>query len=445
VRDQSGFLRIPNVTIALLRVYCRITLRQLLLACGEVFERFGQEALQADAVARETIPERPEEMIISSDRVLTTHVGSLPRNDELSELLIRREEGEAVDERRLAEAMDRGVRHVVEKQVAAGIDVGNDGEQQRVGFQTYVAQRMSGFAGESKRRRGRDFEEFPELIEVLNQRFPKRSRMQNAPEARSEVKYLGAAVIGEETERLKRAVTATGGFSECFMTAPSPGIISSTMLNAWYDSHQSYLNALAREMSKEYRAIHEAGFLVQIDSPDLAMDRSMFYRDLSDSEFVSAIEGHVAAINKAIEGIPRDRVRLHCCWGNWDGPHVFDVALDLILPVLYQANVGALSIEFANPRHQHEYAALRRRRLPDHMVLIPGCVETTSNIVEHPEVVARRIEEAVAAVGDRERVIAAADCGFGTFTRREWVIEPAVWLKLKSLREGADIASKRLF
>jgi 5-methyltetrahydropteroyltriglutamate--homocysteine methyltransferase len=198
-------------------------------------------------------------------------------------------------------------------------------------------------------------------------------------------------------------------------------------------------------MRKEYLAIHEAGFLLQIDSPDLAMDRAMFYRELSDSQFAAAIEKHVAAINKAIEGIPRDRVRLHCCWGNWDGPHVFDVPLDVILPVLYQARVGALSIEFANPRHQHEYEALRRQRLPDEMVLLPGCVETTSNIIEHPEVVARRIQEAVAAVGDRERVIASADCGFGTFTRREWVIAPAVWLKLKSLREGADLASDRLW
>ena len=384
-------------------------------------------------------------MITSRDRILATHVGSLPRNNELSDLLIRREEGESVDTKRLAQSMDQAVAHVVGKQAAAGIDIGNDGEQQRVGFQTYVAQRMSGFAGESKRRRARDYEEFPELTEVLMQRFPKRSRMQNAPEARSDLRYLGTAAIHEETERLKRTVKAAGVFRECFMTAPSPGIISSTMLNAWYDSQESYLNALAREMSNEYRAIHDAGFLVQIDAPDLAMDRSMFFRDLSDSQFVSAIEMNIAALNKGIEGIPRDRVRLHCCWGNWDGPHVFDVPLDLILPVLYQANVGALSIEFANPRHQHEYAALRRHPLPAGMVLIPGCVETTSNIVEHPELVARRIEEAVAAVGDRERVIAGADCGFGTFTRREWVIEPAVWLKLKALRDGADIASARLW
>jgi len=384
-------------------------------------------------------------MITSRDRILVTHVGSLPRNDELSDLLLRREEGQAIDKSQLADAMDRGVRHVVEKQAAAGIDIGNDGEQQRVGFQTYVAQRMSGFAGESKRRRGRDYEEFPELVEVLKHRFPKRSKMQNAPEAQRELRYLGSDAIKEETDRLKQTVKAAGVFSECFMTAPSPGIISSTMLNAYYDSQESYLHALAREMSKEYQAIHQAGFLVQIDAPDLAMDRAMFFRDLSDSEFVSAVEMNVAALNKGIEGIPRDRVRLHCCWGNWDGPHVFDVALDLILPVLYQANVGALSIEFANPRHQHEYAAIRRHPLPDHMVLIPGCVETTSNIVEHPEVVARRIEEAVTAVGDRERVIASADCGFGTFTGREWVIEPAVWLKLQSLRDGAAIASARLW
>jgi 5-methyltetrahydropteroyltriglutamate--homocysteine methyltransferase len=384
-------------------------------------------------------------MITSRDRILVTHVGSLPRNAELSELLVRREEGQPIDKAALAQAMDRSVRQVVEKQAASGVDIGNDGEQQRVGFQTYVAQRMSGFAGESKRRRARDYEEFPELIDVLMHRFPKRSRMQNAPEAQNELHYLGTTAISEELDRLKRAVKETDAFRECFMTVPSPGIISSTMLNAYYDSREAYLNALAREMSREYQAIHKAGFLVQIDAPDLAMDRSMFFRDLSDSEFVSGIEMNIAALNKGIEGIPRDRVRLHCCWGNWDGPHVFDVALDLILPVLYQANVGALSIEFANPRHQHEYAALRRHRLPEHMVLIPGCVETTSNIVEHPEVVARRIEDAVAAVGDRERVIAGADCGFGTFTGREWVIEPAVWLKLKSLRQGAELASRRLW
>ena len=383
-------------------------------------------------------------MILSKERILTTHVGSLPRNETLSDLLVRREDGEAIDKDQLAREMDLAVHRVVDKQAAAGIDIANDGEQQRVGFQTYVPQRMSGFAGESKRRRGRDFEEFPELVALLMQRFPHRSRMQNAPEAQAELHYLETAPIELELARLRRAAEAAN-FAECFMTAPSPGIISSTMLNAFYPSQEAYLAANAREMHNEYLAIHQAGFLLQIDSPDLAMDRSMFYRDLSDSDFVKAAEMHVAAINQGIDGIPPDSVRLHCCWGNWDGPHIHDVPLELILPVLYQAKVGALSIEFANPRHQHEYQALRRHPLPDHMVLIPGTIDTTTNIVEHPQVVARRIQEAVAVVGDRERVIASADCGFGTFTGREWVIEPAVWLKLKSLREGADIASAQLW
>jgi 5-methyltetrahydropteroyltriglutamate--homocysteine methyltransferase len=391
-------------------------------------------------------------MITSRERILTTHVGSLPRNEDLSELLILREEGAEVDLRQMATEMDRAVRHVVEKQAAAGIDIGNDGEQQRVGFQTYIPQRMSGYAGGSKRRRGRDFETFPELVEALMQRFPKRSRMQNAPEAQGELRYLDPAPLEKEIERLKDAVAEagrlpqnSGAFAECFMTAPSPGIISTTMLNAWYDSHEAYLAALAREMRHEYMTIHRAGLLLQVDAPDLAMDRTMFYRDLSDRDFVKACERHVEAINQAIEGIPPEGVRLHCCWGNWDGPHIFDVPLELILPVLYQARVGALSIEMANPRHQHEIEVFRRLPLPSDKVLIPGVVDSTTNIVEHPQVVARRIQEAVAAVGDRERVIASTDCGFGTFTKREWVIEPAVWLKLRSVREGADIASARLW
>jgi len=384
-------------------------------------------------------------MMLSRDRILTTHVGSLPRNETLSDLLVRREEGETIDPATLAQEMDRAVEHVVRKQAEAGIDIANDGEQQRVGFQTYIPHRMSGFGGQSKRRRGLDYEEFPELVETLFRRFPRRSRMQNAPEAQGEVRYLDTAAIRQETDRIVRTVNAVGGFAECFMTAPSPGIISTTMLNAHYDSHDSYLAALAREMRHEYQAIHQVGLLLQIDAPDLAMDRTMFYRDLSDADFVTRCERHVAAINQATEGIPRDRIRLHCCFGNWDGPHIYDVPLERILPALYQAHVGALSIELANPRHQHEHEAFRHHKLPDHMVLLPGVIDTTTNIVEHPEVVARRLLEAVGAVGDRERVIGSADCGFGTFTNREWVIEPAVWLKLKSLRQGADIATARLW
>ena len=384
-------------------------------------------------------------MMISRDRLLATHVGSLPRNEMLSDLLVRREEGEEVDKQRLSHEMDRAVQHVVERQAEAGIDVGNDGEQQRVGFQTYVPQRISGFGGESKRRRGRDYEEFPQLIEVLARRFPKRSRMQNAPEAQRELHYGDTSPIVHEIERLQRSVKSVGAFTECFMTAPSPGIISTTMLNAYYDSREAYLAALAREMRKEYLAIYQAGLILQIDSPDLAMDRSMFYRDLTDTQFVAAAEMHVAALNKAIEGIPRDRVRLHCCWGNWDGPHIYDVPLERILPVLYQANVGGLSIEFANPRHQHEYQALGRNPIPDHMVLLPGVIDTTTNIVEHPEVVARRLQDAVAIVGDRERVIASTDCGFSQGWQMIRVHPEVQWAKLSALVEGAALASKELW
>lgn len=384
-------------------------------------------------------------MKTSRDRILVTHVGSLPRNDKLSDMLVRQEAGEAFDANEMAAEMDMAVRHVVTKQAEAGIDIGNDGEQQRVGFQTYVPQRMSGFAGISKRRRGREFEEFPEMMNYLKHRFPHVSKQQNAPEAQNEVRYLDIKPLRGEIARFKRVAAEDNAFAGLFMTAPSPGIISSTMLNAHYDSHDAYLDALAREMRNEYQEIHKQGLILQIDAPDLAMDRSMFHRDLSDDQFAKQCEKQVAAINKGIEGIPRERVRLHVCYGNWEGPHIHDIALEKILPALYTANVGALSIEFSNPRHAHEYAALRKHPLPAHMRLLPGVIETTSNFVEHPEVVARRIEDAVAAVGDRERVIASTDCGFGTFTNREWVVEPVVWLKLKSLRDGADIASRRLW
>src|SRR6202166_2037820 len=384
-------------------------------------------------------------MIFSRDRILATHVGSLPRNETLSDLLVTQEEGKSYDAKLLADEMDKAVRHVVQKQMEAGIDVGNDGEQRRIGFQTYVPQRMSGFAGVSKRRRGREFEEFPDLVKYLTHRFPHVSKQQNAPEAQSELHYHDTSAIKGEIARFKRVAAEGAAFAEMFMTAPSPGIIASTMLNAYYPSQEAYLAAIAREMKNEYQAIHKAGLILQIDAPDLAMDRTMFYRDQSDAEFAKTCEMHVGMINKGIDGIPRDRVRLHICYGNWEGPHIHDIALDRILPALYQAKVGALSIEFSNPRHAHEYAALRRVPFPNDMILIPGVVETTSNFVEHPEVVARRIEEAVATIGDRERVIASTDCGFGTFTRREWVIEPVVWLKLKAIRQGADIASTRLW
>jgi 5-methyltetrahydropteroyltriglutamate--homocysteine methyltransferase len=379
----------------------------------------------------------------SNDRILTTHVGSLPRNETLTDLLIRREDGEAIDKKLMAAEMDKAVTEVVKKQAECGIDIGNDGEQQRVGFQTYMAQRLTGYGGESKRKIGKDFAEFPELVATFMRRFPKRGKISNAPQAIAEISYPDTSGIKEELARVQKQ--AQGKFIETFMTAPSPGIVSTTLLNGFYDSQESYLNALAREIRKEYLAIIDAGLTLQIDAPDLAMDRVMFYQDETEAGFVKACELHTQAINWAIEGIPREKIRLHVCWGNWEGPHIYDVAMATILPVIYQAKVGALTIEFANPRHQHEYSAFKRHPLPKDLLLIPGVVDSTSNFVEHPEVVAKRIEEAVAAVGDRERVIASTDCGFGTFTGREWVVSSVVWPKLQSLRQGADIASSRLW
>jgi len=231
---------------------------------------------------------------------------------------------------------------------------------------TYVPQRMSGFAGVSKRRRGREFEEFPDLVSYLMRRFPNPPKSQHgAPEAQADLKYRDLKPVSDETAGFNRIADELHAFSERFMTAASPGIISTTMLNAYYESHDAYLDAIAREMKNEYQAIHKAGLVLQIDAPDLAMDRTMMYRDLSDAEFVKRCERHVAAINKGIEGIPRDRVRLHICYGNWEGPHIHDIALEKILPALYQAKVGALSIEFSNPRHAHEYSALKARAVAE--------------------------------------------------------------------------------
>ncbi len=381
-------------------------------------------------------------MLMSTDRILTTHVGSLPRPDVLSDLLIRQEAGDAIDIAELGRQVEAATARVIDRQAEAGIDIGNDGEQSRVGFQTYVPRCLCGFGGESRRPPARDHIEFPSYGRQTAARFPRSGRVTNAPAALSEVRYVDSGPIKEDAARLKRMGSR---FGECFMTAPSPGIVATTMLDQHYDSHEAYLMALASALSHEYRAIHDAGLILQIDSPDLAMERHRFFSDLTEAEFLRHLELHVAAINRGIDGIPRDRIRLHVCWGNNDGPHIHDIAMATILPELYRAEVGALSIEFANPRHQHEYGALLDNPLPAHMVLIPGVVDTTTNIVEHPNVVAQRLEEAVSAVGDRERVIAGTDCGFGTFAGREYVAEEVVWVKLASAAEGARIASRRLW
>ncbi|HYX00442.1 MAG TPA: cobalamin-independent methionine synthase II family protein [Reyranella sp.] len=381
----------------------------------------------------------------SDERILTTHVGSLPRNPVLTDLLIRDEAGEPVDKAELARQSEAAVRHVVTEQAAAGVDVVNDGEQPRVGFQTYVAQRMKGFGGESKRPRSPDYTRFPVWAAQLARRFPRRAKITNAPQAVADVVYEDLTAAKDECRMFRAALDGLGKPPvEAFMTAASPGIIATTLLNAHYDSHEAYVFALARQMRKEYELIAR-DFLLQIDAPDLAMERGVLFQGKSNAEFVKVAEMHVAALNEALADVPRERVRLHCCWGNYEGPHLHDIPMREILPVLYEAKVGGLSIEFANPRHQHEYAALKQARLPDQFVLLPGVIDSLTNFVEHPEVVANRICQAVEAVGDRSRVIASVDCGFGTFAGQEYVAEDVVWQKLKACRDGADIATKRLW
>jgi 5-methyltetrahydropteroyltriglutamate--homocysteine methyltransferase len=382
----------------------------------------------------------------SVDRILITHTGSLPRGQELNDLLIADEAGESVDKAKLTDAIEKRVAYVMEKQRWAGVDIANDGEQGRVGFQTYVPKRMAGFGGESKRPYGQEWVQLPLFAQKFMARLPKTGKVFGCPECIGELSYTDKDAIKTELARFQRSAAAMKPpFPEMFFAEPSPGIIATTMLNAHYSTYEGYLDAIAREMHYEYKAVVDAGLILQIDAPDLAMERVLLFQDKSDAEFVKIIEQHITALNKALQGIPRDRVRLHICWGNWEGPHIFDIGLEPLLQAFYKANVGGLSIEFANARRQHEYAALRKHKFPDNMVLLPGVIDSKINLVEHPEVVAQRIEQAVTAIGDRERVIAGVDCGFGTFAGWEWVAEDVVWLKLKTLREGADIASQRLW
>ena len=382
----------------------------------------------------------------STERILITHVGSLPRNPTLTDLLIEQEQGRVIDEAELERQAESAVQHVVSKQLEAGVDVGNDGEQPRIGFQTYVPQRMRGFGGESKRPTPQDMAEFPDFMAMMQRRNMMRAKVFNAPQAIAAVEYEDLSGVQQECALFLRCTDQQPDkFTERFMTAASPGIIATTMLNAHYDSHERYVMALAEQMKKEYEYIHAQGLLLQLDAPDLAMERTFLFQDLSIAEFQKTIETHIEAVNIATENIPADRIRLHICWGNYDGPHNHDVPLVDILPILYQAQVGALALELANPRHQHEYKALRRYPLPETMLLIPGVIDSTTNYIEHPEIVADRICQVVEVVGERSRVIAGSDCGFGTFAGWEMVPEGVVWAKLQACAEGAQIASKRLW
>lgn len=384
----------------------------------------------------------------STHRLLTTHVGSLPRTRSLIDLLIRQERGEAIDEEEFARQVEAATKSVIDKQLTAGIDIGNDGELSRPSFATYVAQRMTGFGGVGIRPPLRDVVEFPDFAALWQARVAHMgmNAILSTPQAVAAVEYTDLSAAEQECALFSRCTQEhPRQFTERFMTAASPGILATILLNAYYDSHENYVRALAQQMRKEYELIHAKGLLLQIDAPDLACDYAWFFQHLSLAEFQKVVEQNIAAINLATENIPADRIRLHVCWANYEGPHVHDIPLVAILPILYQAKVGALSVELANPRHQHEYKVFDQHPLPDSMLLIPGVIDPKTNYVEHPEVVAERLSNIVDAVGDRSRVIAGVDCGFSTVAGYEMVAESVVWAKLRTLREGADLASARLW
>lgn len=382
----------------------------------------------------------------SETRILTTHVGSLPRDRALADLLIAAEDHRLVDQVQLDRLAEAGVRNVVRQQIASGLDIINDGEQPRVGFQTYVGQRLEGYGGSSQRDPFKDFADHPDFAKIWISRGMVMSKVFDAPSAIADVRYRDLAPAVRECDMLDAALKEYDGrVLEPFMTAASPGIVCTTLRNAYYDSHEAYVRAVARELRKEYELIHSRGYVLQLDCPDLAMEWHGMFQHGTLKEFQDTIAIHIDAINEACVNIPADRIRLHVCWGNYDGPHDCDVPLEDILPIVYEAKVGAFSVEFANPRHQHEYAAVKKHPLRKDVILIPGVIDSTVNYIEHPQVICNRILEAVAVVGERERVIAGADCGFGTFAGWEMVAPSVVWKKFEALAEGARLATKKLW
>jgi 5-methyltetrahydropteroyltriglutamate--homocysteine methyltransferase len=385
-------------------------------------------------------------LLRSTDRILTTHAGSLPRPQELNAMLARRSRGEAVDAAALERAADAATRDAVAKQLACGIDVGNDGEQPRESFFTHVRERLSGFGGKSQRPFMRDLVHYPSFLALRAPDFARDMvSLLAAPRCEGAVAYVDRAPLEREIASYRRALAgAEGTFAESFWTSPSPGIVASAMQNAHYASLEAYVDALADALRTEYEAIVAAGFVLQIDAPDLAMERHTLFADRPLAEFLAFVDHVVAALNRSLAGIPPERVRLHVCWGNYEGPHTFDVALEELLPRVLEAQAGALVLSMANPRHAHEHKVLARRGFPKDRALVCGVIDTTTNYVEHPEVIADRLELAARAVGDPHRVLAGTDCGFGTAAGLGEVAEDVVWEKLRALREGADLASRRL-
>jgi 5-methyltetrahydropteroyltriglutamate--homocysteine methyltransferase len=385
----------------------------------------------------------------STSRILTTHTGSLPRPRDLTRLYALRARGEPVDAAEIDRAGRQAVRAVVRKQREAGIDVGNNGEQPRDSFFLYLKARLSGLGGSWERPSRADVDRYPDFKRMWTEQHASKTQVSalgGLPKAIGEVRYLDARAINDECRDFNAVLTDNPGvFAEAFMSAPSPGILATAVRNEHYDTLANYLAALGRALQVEYEAIVRNGLLLQIDAPDLALERHITYKERPVADFVAFVEQVVATINRALRNVPRNRVRLHVCWGNSESPHDSDVPLEDILPALQQANVGGFVLPFANPRHAHEFRCFAKHPLQDDQVLVAGVIDSLTNLVEHPEVVADRIERVAAVVGDPARVLAGTDCGFDTSAGWGRVAEDVVWAKFASLRDGARLASERLF
>jgi 5-methyltetrahydropteroyltriglutamate--homocysteine methyltransferase len=384
----------------------------------------------------------------SDQRILTTHTGSLPRPLALTRLYARRSRGEAVDPAELEAAGKAAMKDIVAKQAECGVDIGNNGEQQRDSFLFYIRDRLSGLGGSWQRRQRADVERYPIFMKESYEASTKKESVDDIrglPKAIGDIGYPDTREVVAECRDFRAALDAAGNpFVEAFLTAPSPGMVSAIVKNEHYPTEEAFLGALGSALRNEYKAIVDAGFLLQLDCPDLAREKHNTFADRPLADFLAFGNRVIDAINAAIHDIPPERVRLHVCWGNYEGPHDLDVELQEIIPFLKRAKVGGFVLPFANPRHAHEYRYLKDLIAKD-QIIVAGVIDSTTNFVEHPEVIAERLENVAKTIGDPHRVMAGSDCGFETIAGRGRVAEDVVWAKFKSMAEGAKLASSRLF
>jgi 5-methyltetrahydropteroyltriglutamate--homocysteine methyltransferase len=380
-------------------------------------------------------------MQVSKDRILTTHVGSLPRPQDVVDVLFAQDRGEAIDESHFETVVANAVQETVRKQVEAGLDIIDDGEMSKISYATYIRHRLTGFEGDSSRPTPKDLDDYPDYRDRLVKAG--HSATYKRPVCKGAIAVKNLEPVKHDIARLKKALEQAPA-KEGFMNAVSPGTIAVFQPNEYYPSHETYLEALATAMREEYEMIANSGLILSIDCPDLAMGRHSRFKNLSDEEFLRYAELQVEALNHALVNVPADRVRMHVCWGNYEGSHVDDMDCRRIFPIVLKAKPMGYLIEGANPRHEHEWEAWQSIRLPDDKVLIPGVIGANSNYVEHPQVVAQRLIRYANIVG-KERVIAGSDCGFGTFAGFGSVFPPFCWMKMKAMAEGARIASAKLW